>query len=57
MSEGRYPTMERAVAIVQQQITKSGKAAQLRFMRDTQGEAFAQRVKEKVIALGKADKK
>mgnify|MGYP000985954583 CR=1 FL=1 len=57
MSEGRLPTMEQAVDIVSQQITKSGQAAQLRFMRETQGDAFAQRVKEKVVANKKAAKK
>ena len=53
----RLPTMEQAVDIVSQQITRSGQAAQLRFMRETQGDKFAQQVKAKVIAEGKARKK
>jgi hypothetical protein len=53
----RLPTMEQAVDIVSQQILKSSQVAQLRYMRQTQGEAFAQQVKAKVVANGKAAKK
>lgn len=53
----RLPTMDQAVDIVSQQMTKSGQASQLRFMRETRGDAFAQQVKTKVIAAGKAVKK
>ncbi len=56
MSE-RLPSMDQAVDIVSQQMTKSGQASQLRFMRSTQGEKFAQQVKAIVIAMGKAVKK
>ena len=57
MTSDRLPTIDQAVDIVAQQMTKSGQAAQLRFMRETQGEKFAQQVKAKVIAAGKAVKK
>lgn len=53
----RLPTFEQAVDIVSQQILKSSQVAQLRYMRETQGDAFAQRVKAKVVADGKAAKK
>ena len=52
-----YPTFDQAVDIVSQQILKSSQVAQLRYMRETQGDAFAQQVKAKVIAAGKAAKK
>lgn len=53
----RNPTLEEAVAIIGQQLTRSSQAAQLRFMRDNQGDEFAQRVKANVIAAGKARKR
>jgi len=49
----RLPTMAEAVEIVGQQITLAGKLAQLRFMRETQGDDFAQQVKVKAAAAGK----
>lgn len=52
MSDVVLPTMAQAVEIIGQQITLSGKLAQLRFMRETQGEAFAQQVKAKAIEAG-----
>ena len=54
--ETRYPTLDEAVHIVSTQITKASQIAQLRFMRSTQGEDFAQQVKAKVVAAGKVKK-
>lgn len=53
MIAARYPSMDEAVSIVSSQLTKSGQIAQLRFMRSTQGNDFAQQVKAKVVAAGK----
>lgn len=53
----RLPTMSEAVDIVAQQMTLNGQVRQLRFMRETQGEAFANQVKAKVVAAGGARKK
>ena len=36
------------------QLSRSEQANQLRYMRETQGDAFAQQVKAKVVAAGKA---
>ena len=46
--------MAQAVEIVGMQLSRSEQANQLRCMRETQGEAFAQQVKAKVVAAGKA---
>ena len=46
--------MARAVEINGMQLSRSEQANQLRYMRETQGEAFAQQVKAKVVAAGKA---
>jgi hypothetical protein len=52
----RNPSTDEAVAIVSNQMTKAGQVAQLRFMRQTQGDIFAQNVKNKVVAAGKVKK-
>ena len=46
--------MAQAVEIIGMQLSRSEQANQLRYMRETQGEAFAQQVKAKVVAAGKA---
>ena len=53
-STAKLPTMAQAVEIVGMQLSRSEQANQLRYMRETQGEAFAQQVKAKVVAAGKA---
>lgn len=50
----RWPTMAESVEIVSSQMTRLGQMRQLQFMRETQGEAFAQQVKAKVVQAGKA---
>ena len=56
MSE-RLPSMDQAVDMVSLLILKASQASMLRYLRDTQGDAFAQQVKAKVIAAGKAAKR
>ena len=46
--------MAQAVEIIGMQLSLSEQANQLRYMRETQGDAFAQQVKAKVVAAGKA---
>ncbi len=46
--------MAQAVEIIGMQLSRSEQANQLRYMRETQGDAFAQQVKAKVVAAGKA---
>ena len=53
----RYPTLSEAVEIVMAQISKSAQGRQLSYMRETQGEAFAQQVLSKVKAAGGVKKK
>lgn len=53
-STAKLPTMAQAVEIIGMQLSLSEQANQLRHMRETQGEAFAQQVKAKVVAAGKA---
>lgn len=53
-STAKLPTMARAVEITGMQLSLSEQANQLRYMRETQGDTFAQQVKAKVVAAGKA---
>lgn len=53
----RLPTMAEAVEIVMSQISKSAQGRQLSFMRETQGEDFAQKFLAKVKAAGGVKKK
>ena len=53
----RWPTMAEAVEIVSAQMTRLGQYRQLQFMRETQGDKFADQVKAKVIAAGGVRKK
>lgn len=53
----RWPTIAEGVEIVSSQMTRLGQMRQLQFMRETQGEAFAQRVKDRVVAAGEVRKK
>ena len=53
-NQAKGPTMAQAVEIIGMQLSLSEQANQLRYMRETQGEAFAQQVKAKVVAAGKA---
>lgn len=53
----RLPTMKEAVEIVSSQMTRLGQVRQLLFMRETQGEKFAEQVKAKVVAAGGVRKK
>ena len=53
-STTKLPTMAQAVEIIGMQLTLGEQIRQLRFMAETQGEAFAQQVKAKVVAAGKA---
>ena len=48
------PTMAQAVDIIGMQLTLGEQIRQLRYMRETQGDAFAQQVKAKVVQAGKA---
>ena len=57
MIGSRLPSMTEAVEIIGQQLSRSGQARQLRHMRETQGEAFAQQVKAKAVQAGKVRKK
>ena len=50
----KLPTMAQAVEIIGMQLSRSEQANQLRYMRETHGDAFAQQVKAKVVAAGKA---
>ena len=50
----KLPTMAQAVEIIGMQLSLGEQIRQLRFMRETQGDAFAQQVKAKVVAAGKA---
>ena len=50
----KLPTMAQAVEIISMQLTLGEQIRQLQFMRETQGDAFAQQVKAKVVAAGKA---
>ena len=50
----KLPTMAQAVEITGMQLSLSEQANQLRYMRETQGDAFAQQVKANVVADGKA---
>jgi hypothetical protein len=49
--------MSHAVEIIGQQLTRQSQIEQLRFMRETQGEQFAQQVKAKVVAANQVRKK
>lgn len=53
----RLPTMAEAVEIVSNQMTRISQLRQLQFMRETQGEKFAEQVKAKVVAAGGVRKK
>jgi len=53
----RWPTMAEAVEIVSTQMTRLGQVRQLQFMRETQGEKFAQQVKDRVVAAGEVRKR
>ena len=53
-STAKLPTIAQAVEIIGMQLSRSEQANQLRYMRETPGEAFAQQVKAKVVAAGKA---
>lgn len=57
MIGSRLPSMTEAVEIIGQQLSRSGQARQLRHMRETQGEEFAQQVKAKAVQAGKVRKK
>ena len=46
--------MAQAVDIISMQLTLGEQIRQLQFMRETQGDAFAQQVKAKVVQAGKA---
>lgn len=48
------PTMAQAVDIISMQLTLGEQIRQLQFMREMQGDTFAQQVKAKVVAAGKA---
>lgn len=53
----RWPTMAESVEIVSSQLTRLGQMRQLQFMRETQGDKFADQVKAKVVAAGGVRKK
>ena len=53
----RNPTMKEAIDIVTNCIDRREQIRQLSFMRETQGEAFAQQVGAKVKAAGGVKKK
>jgi len=53
----RNPTMKEAIEIVTNCIDRREQIRQLSFMRETQGEAFAQQVGAKVKAAGGVKKK
>jgi hypothetical protein len=53
----RAPTMAQAVEIVTNCIDRREQGRQLSFMRETQGEEFAQQVNDKVKAAGGVKKK
>jgi hypothetical protein len=55
--KSRLPTMAEAVEIVTMQISKSAQGQQLSYMRETQGDDFAQKVLAKVKAAGGVKKK
>lgn len=57
MTSARLPTLDQCVEIIGQQITRSGKASQLKFIAETQGKEFAQQVHDKAKAAGKLGKK
>lgn len=46
--------MAQAVDIISMQLTLGEQVRQLQFMREMQGDTFAQQVKAKVVAAGKA---
>lgn len=50
----KLPTMAQAVEIISMQLTLGEQIRQLQFMREMQGDTFAQQVKAKVVAAGKA---
>lgn len=54
LQTAKLPTMAQAVEIIGMQLSRSEQANQLRYMRETQGDEFAQQVKAKVVAAGKA---
>lgn len=56
MTPARLPTMEHAVEIIGMQMTKRSQMSQLRFMSETQGREFAEKVLAKVKAAGKVRK-
>lgn len=49
--------MNEAVKIVSDLMLRQSQIDQLRFMRDTQGQAFADQVKAKVVEAGQVRKK
>ena len=49
--------MKEAIEIITNCIDRREQIRQLSFMRETQGEAFAQRVKDRVVAAGEVRKK
>lgn len=57
MTTARLPTLDQCVEIIGQQITRSGKSSQLKFIAETQGKEFAQQVHDKAKAAGKLGKK
>jgi len=52
----RLPTMEEAVDIIAMQISRREQQRQLNYMKQTQGEEFAQKVHDKAKAQGKLRK-
>lgn len=57
MIKTRLPSVAEAIEIIGKQLSKSEQANQLRFMAETQGRAFAEQVKAKVVAARMVAKK
>jgi len=55
--KSRLPTLKEAIEIVTNCIDRREQGRQLSFMRETQGEEFAQQVHDKVKAAGGVKKK
>ena len=53
----RPQTMTEAVKIVSDLMLRQSQIDQLRYMRDTQGQAFADQVKARVVEAGQVRKK
>lgn len=53
----RLPTMKEAIDIVTMQISRREQMRQLSYMRETQGQEFAQQVHDKVKAAGGVKRK